>query len=158
MHSRSELPLLLESAHAPVDLGLLGGEVRELPAKTDEFRLEPGDVLLYSWSGGGFGDPLERDLERVAADVEADVVSEQKGQEVYGLGADRDELRRERLERAHAGIRVPASLELAAYLCLACGVQHAVDVREVGAAPIQDVRLTATTLAAGATRAAEGDE
>lgn len=223
--SRSELPLLLESSQMPVDFGLLGGEVRDLPAKTDEFRLEPGDVLLYSWSGGGgFGDPLGRDPDLAVKDVEAGRVSEQKAHDVYGLAGDAratDELRtrllRERLARArlpeaaaHArgtpvaafgphlvvaetgaelqlecrcgyvfcdaaanwkeqaaeyvvpeaewppGICVHASLELVAYLCPACGVQHAVDVRELGAAPVQDVRLTATAFAAGSTRAPKG--
>ncbi len=214
-----ELPLQLESATNPVDLARLGGEPSDLPAKTDEFRLVPGDVLLYSWSGGGgLGDPLGREPTRVEADLAAGVVSTRKARSAYGVAAGdpetterlRARLRAGRLagcERPQRravepgaevtawgpqllvarrdgglqiqcrcghvfgtaadnwklgaarrivaggdrpeGIRLHASLELAAYLCPECGTLHAVDVEEAGAGPIQDVRLDATGPAHG---------
>jgi N-methylhydantoinase B len=99
--ARSELPLALDSVLAPVDLEELGGEATVLPAKTEEFVLAPGDVLQYTWSGGGgFGDPLAREPERVAEDVETSLVSADAARAAYGYGADVDELRRERLSRA----------------------------------------------------------
>ena len=80
-----------------------------LEAKVDEFVIVPGDVVQYTWQGGGgYGDPLDRDPERVARDVEERKMSEERAREVYGVvlgdpaatedlrGADR----RDRLERA----------------------------------------------------------
>ncbi len=98
-----EQPLVLESVVEPLDLDRLGGDVRMLEAKVDEFLLEPGDVLQYTWQGGGgYGDPLGRDPARVAGDVEDGIVSERVAREMYGLGGDRDALRRARLRRAEA--------------------------------------------------------
>jgi N-methylhydantoinase B len=99
--AEGEQPLLLESILAPLDLDRLGGEVRELEAKVDEFELKPGDVVQYTWQGGGgYGDPLDRQPEAVVRDVEDGIITEQRAREVYGLDADHDELRRARLERA----------------------------------------------------------
>jgi N-methylhydantoinase B len=54
-------------------------------------RLEPGDHLTYrSNGGGGFGHPLERDPERVLADVELGWISEAKAREVYGVILEAD--------------------------------------------------------------------
>jgi N-methylhydantoinase B len=97
----SDLPLSLDSVLAPLDLDRLGGEAEELPAKTDEFVLHPGDVLQYTWSGGGgFGDPLARDVAGVAADLVSGAVSEGRARDAYGFGGDRDAQRAERLRRA----------------------------------------------------------
>jgi N-methylhydantoinase B/oxoprolinase/acetone carboxylase alpha subunit len=63
-------------------------------------------------SGGGYGDPLEREPERVLNDVEAGIVSREEAQEIYGVVIDgatpvldiaatqklRIELKRERLQ------------------------------------------------------------
>lgn len=104
--AEGEQPLVLESVTEPLDLDRLGGDVRELEAKVDEFELTPGDVVQYTWQGGGgYGDPLDRDLERVARDVEDGIVSERRARELYGFGADRDALRRARLERAEPPAR-----------------------------------------------------
>ncbi|WP_254538236.1 hydantoinase B/oxoprolinase family protein [Halomarina litorea] len=47
--------------------------------------LAPGETLtLISASPGGFGDPTERDPERVEADVVRGLVSEERAREVYG--------------------------------------------------------------------------
>jgi N-methylhydantoinase B len=74
------------------------------------FPLELGDVLLMESSGGGgFGDPLERDPARVAADVGEGYVTPAAAEIVYGVilrngvpnegatGARRLELHRARL-------------------------------------------------------------
>jgi N-methylhydantoinase B len=42
-------------------------------------------VMIRSAGGGGYGDPLERDPERVAADVEEGYVSEQAARQLYGI-------------------------------------------------------------------------
>jgi N-methylhydantoinase B len=106
-----ELPLELESVLEPLDLDRLGGEVRVLEAKVDEFPTTPGDVVQYTWQGGGgYGDPLARPVERVERDVEDGVVSADRAAAVYGVvpgdRASTEERRarllQERLERASA--------------------------------------------------------
>jgi len=54
-------------------------------------QLDPGDVVVMDAAGGGgYGDPLERDPERVAADLADGYVSPEKAREDYGLVRDPD--------------------------------------------------------------------
>ena len=54
------------------------GKIRE--------RLVAGDtVVIETGGGGGFGNPLERDRERVGADVRAGYVSREAAQRDYGF-------------------------------------------------------------------------
>jgi len=56
------------------------------PGKVSGFRLVEGDVLvLQSAGGGGYGDPLEREPERVAADVREGYVTAGRAHERYGV-------------------------------------------------------------------------
>lgn len=80
------LTLRLDTHGAPLDLEQLGGNTELLPAKTDEFEAEPGDVLEYSWAGGGgYGDPLLRDPEAVLRDVRLGVLSSGRAASDYGV-------------------------------------------------------------------------
>jgi len=57
-----------------------------LPGKVSGFPLERDDVLLMESSGGGgFGDPLERDPARVAADVSEGYVTPEAAEAIYGV-------------------------------------------------------------------------
>ncbi|MGH7303422.1 MAG: hydantoinase B/oxoprolinase family protein, partial [Candidatus Rokuibacteriota bacterium] len=57
-----------------------------LPGKVSGFPLEPDDVLLMESSGGGgFGDPLEREPARVAADVAEGYVTPEAAEAFYGV-------------------------------------------------------------------------
>jgi N-methylhydantoinase B len=61
-------------------------EPSPLPGKVGSFPLEAGDVVLMETSGGGgFGDPLERDADRVMADVAEGYVSVTAAASVYGV-------------------------------------------------------------------------
>jgi N-methylhydantoinase B len=61
-----------------------------LGSKVDRIRVEEGDLLIYeTWGGGGCGDPLEREVERVRFDVEAGLVTPQ-GALNYGVVAGDD--------------------------------------------------------------------
>lgn len=73
---------------------LVDGVEEPLPpiASTD---LQPGELLLHLLSGGGgYGDPLLRETERVREDVLSQFISLERARDVYGVifsGADLDE-------------------------------------------------------------------
>ena len=59
------------------------------PAKFSNLPLKPGDVFdIRSGGGGGYGDPLERDLGLVAEDVLEGYISTEKAGEIYGVLID----------------------------------------------------------------------
>ncbi len=85
------------------------------PGKVGGQVLEAGDaVVLQSAGGGGYGDPLERDSEAVAADVRDDMVSEHVARHMYGVlltakgEVDRQgsEALRERMRATRIGLTV----------------------------------------------------
>ena len=106
------LPLELKDVGSPIDLDELGGDVQVLEAKQDELPILPGDVVQYTWQGGGgYGDPLERVPDLVVRDVELGIISAERAESVYGVVAGepiaestarRDAMRRARLARAQA--------------------------------------------------------
>jgi len=64
------------------------GEKRPLPAKTTT-QVEAGTrIVLRTAGGGGFGDPLEREPERVARDVLEGFIGEKRAREAYGVVLD----------------------------------------------------------------------
>jgi N-methylhydantoinase B len=72
---------------SPDQLAELGGTSKLLPYC--EFDIGKNDVLYMRMSsGGGYGDPLEREPERVLNDVEAGIVSRQEAEEIYGVVID----------------------------------------------------------------------
>jgi N-methylhydantoinase B len=57
--------------------------------KLYSYQLDPGDVyLIESGGGGGFGDPLDRPIERVAEDVRLGYVSVEAARRDYGVVFD----------------------------------------------------------------------
>ena len=103
LYQQGELPLAPDDLLAPIDLERLGGEVELLEAKVPEFELVPGDVVLYTWQGGGgYGDPLARDPALVERDLELGMISRERAREVYGVPGDREAMRRARLEGAES--------------------------------------------------------
>lgn len=58
----------------------------DVPGKVTGFNLERGDVLVcQSAGGGGYGDPLQREVERVVRDVRKGYVSEARALSHYGV-------------------------------------------------------------------------
>jgi N-methylhydantoinase B len=43
-------------------------------------------------SGGGYGDPLDREAERILTDIENGIVSPREAREIYGVVVTRDVL------------------------------------------------------------------
>ena len=61
------------------------GTERLVPSKCDRVAVEAGDLLLFeTWGGGGWGDPLARDPDRVALDVRRGLATV-KGVRRYGV-------------------------------------------------------------------------
>ncbi len=67
------------------------GSREVLPSKCDQIKVEPGDQLIYQTAGaGGWGDPLQREAEKVRSDVARELVSADKAQRDYGVVLDPD--------------------------------------------------------------------
>src|SRR5688572_18840271 len=98
----------------PVDSHVIrdGGAVRfATPGKVGGFHLVNDDVLvLRSAGGGGYGDPLERAVERVLGDWREGYISAERCRERYGVvvtaGGDVDVGASEELRRQLAARRV----------------------------------------------------
>ena len=75
---------IIASDKSPDQLDDVGGSGRLLPYC--EFDIGKNDVLYMRMSsGGGYGDPLEREPERVLNDVEDAIVSRAEAREIYGV-------------------------------------------------------------------------
>ncbi len=62
------------------------GETEMLPSKCDRFVVKSGDILYFNtWGGGGVGDPLTREAERVLKDVNSGLVSLEAANNIYGV-------------------------------------------------------------------------
>ena len=56
-----------------------------LPSKCDDIKVEKDDILYYNtWGGAGWGNPLERDAEKVALEVKRGLISTE-GAKSYGV-------------------------------------------------------------------------
>jgi N-methylhydantoinase B len=68
------------------DLLQAGGSVQRFDSKPGHFPLRRGDVLAYSFQGGGgYGDPIRRDPARVARDVHNGFVTPPWASALYGV-------------------------------------------------------------------------
>ena len=99
---------------------LRGGTEHEFPTpgKVSGHQVVAGDVVvMQSAGGGGFGDPLERDPERVHEDVVAGYVSLERAQDGYGVvltargEVDHEQTRLRRSELAAARRRFPVQAD-----------------------------------------------
>ena len=66
-------------------------EAKRLPTRYADYPLRAGDVFrLDTPGGGGYGDPLARDAERVLADVREGAVSQEAAEHGYGVVLGRE--------------------------------------------------------------------
>jgi N-methylhydantoinase B len=82
------------------------GEER-LPSKVENLPVRKGDRLIFSTAGaGGLGDPLDREPERIVADVRSGLVSVEAARRDYGLVVSaRGEVDESATEAARAALR-----------------------------------------------------
>ena len=117
----TDLPArLADGAALPDSLDAIAGRREILCCKHVRTPLARGDVWYHSWqAGGGYGDPLLREPERVAEDVARRAVSRNAATQIYGVALSADgivdnggtaalrgairEARIGRLERPHDG-------------------------------------------------------
>src|SRR5256885_1703167 len=85
-------------------------------AKIFNVRLERGDAYrMLSGGGGGFGDPLARELDKVAEDVREGYVSAQVAREVYRVALDgQGQVDHEGTQALRSAPRVPGASGAAA--------------------------------------------
>ena len=85
---------MMEKSAMPSDMAEVGGREEVLALRQQNFQQYPSDVYSVIWTGGGgFGDPLERDPEKVRTDVvENMAVSVESARVIYGVRLKGDQL------------------------------------------------------------------
>jgi N-methylhydantoinase B len=79
---------LLAGGEIPASFEEVGGDPDVLGAEIETF-VDPGDAFFMHWqAGGGYGDPILREPERVAADVREAKVSPDAARDIYGVVID----------------------------------------------------------------------
>lgn len=79
----------IKESREPEKLSDVGGQARLLPYC--EFDLKQDDVLyLRMASGGGYGDPLEREPQAVFHDVTNRLISREAAREIFGVVLDEE--------------------------------------------------------------------
>jgi N-methylhydantoinase B len=106
LNEKTQVNELIALNHSPTDMAAVGGNARILPYCN--FELREDDVLyMRVASGGGYGDPFERQPELVRRDVLNGIVSFASAQELYGvvLHGDKLEVDEEATKRLRAEMR-----------------------------------------------------
>jgi N-methylhydantoinase B len=76
-----------QGARIETDAARLSGQAQ--PIEWGVFPLEREDAFYLRWNGGGgFGDPLDRPLQKIAADLASGLVSAEAAHVVYGVVVD----------------------------------------------------------------------
>jgi len=107
----------MKEARLIEDSSEVDGKPELLELRQENFVQNAADVYAVRWSGGGgFGDPMQRDPERVAHDLEHLNITPEAAREIFGAVLDADEqvdvaateenrakIRKERLKRLGNG-------------------------------------------------------
>ena len=102
----SDINKWIKDGRIPAEKEDLEGDVEVMPPKY-QTQQENDDVYYCLWQGGGgYGDPIDRDPERVAKDARSDYVSREQAYETYGVELDNDgEVQREKTREQREQIR-----------------------------------------------------
>jgi N-methylhydantoinase B len=104
----------------PEDSGELNGEAITLGLRQENFVQLPDDVYAVRWTGGGgFGDPLQRDIQDIQDDLDDYSITPEAASAIYGAVLDdsgrvdadatarrRTEIRRARIARSQRTARI----------------------------------------------------
>lgn len=103
--------------HMISDIGELSGDDVTLGLREENFEQRRQDVYSVTWTAaGGFGDPIERDSQRVLEDWINGAITGVTAQEIYGVRIDEEngtidaqetEERRKKIRRRRIGVRLP---------------------------------------------------
>src|SRR5262249_53577367 len=105
MLRRADVEQWFALGEVPTDISKLKGELEYLPPKFETQEM-PNDVFEHTWSGGGgYGDPLDRDPQKVLVEVFNDAVSLAAAESVYGVIVKDRAVDRRETERRRAQIR-----------------------------------------------------
>lgn len=109
----SDLHEQIENGYLPQSLNEMKGDIEYPQPKGSGAKLEEDGVVEWAWmSAAGYGDPLDREPERVKQDVIAGRITEKYALDEYGVVLEnrevnqsatqerRESLRRERLDEA----------------------------------------------------------
>ena len=88
----TDLNAWMADSRMPAEISdLTAGQTIRLSGKSNGTELGSGDVFeVRVGGGGGYGDPLERDPERVACDLATRAVSEDAAERIYGVAIQSD--------------------------------------------------------------------
>jgi len=82
------LEAIFSQGEVPVDFAALGGELT-IAQCLSAGELKQGDILyLHCQGGGGYGDPIRRDPEAVANDLDNGKISQDTARRIYGVIID----------------------------------------------------------------------
>lgn len=85
----TDLHTWFAEGRVPADEDELSGTIEWPAPKVAQLPIGPDDVFCTSWfGGGGYGDPLDREPERVAHDVREGYVSAEEAHSTYGVALD----------------------------------------------------------------------
>jgi N-methylhydantoinase B len=86
----SDVEVRFEDREIPQELAALDGDLERLHSKAHHLQA-PDDVNVIRNGGTpGYGDPIKRDPDDVAADVERGLVTEEAARDIYGVVLERD--------------------------------------------------------------------
>lgn len=89
----SDVLRLFREGRMPADIQELTGEAVTVPLRSAPFRQGPADAFAIMWcGGGGFGDPLHREPERVQMDLRSGAVSPSAARQLFGAVVDEAKL------------------------------------------------------------------
>ncbi len=109
----SDIQARFKESRMPEDAGDVVGTYVELGLRQEGFEQTPNDVYAVRWTGGGgYGDPLDRDLDALQHDLDNFAVTPAAAREIFGAVLDnRDQIDRAATEKRRAEIRVAVAAE-----------------------------------------------
>ena len=103
----SDIQKRFSEQRMPEDTSEVNGDRVLLGLRQQNFNQTPEDVYAVRWSGGGgFGDPLEREIDLIQKDMDSFAISAEAAKEIYGAIVDENgEVEKTATEKERATMR-----------------------------------------------------